>query len=78
MRIRFRKSVWLPATLLLYAAVMSAYFGPSLIAEGQAAKFWISVGVELIFVAGLFFALRHKEKLQGERMEREKDLKQQD
>lgn len=75
MKSRFKKSLWLPATLLLYAAVMSAYFGPTLIAEGQAVKFWISVGVEVIFVVGLFFALRHKEKLAGQRLEREKNFK---
>lgn len=71
---RLKKSIWLPATLALYAGVMSAYFGPQLIAEGNAVKFWISVGVEAVFVVGLYFALRRKEKLQSERIEREKNL----
>lgn len=62
-RKKFKKSIWLPLTLALYAGVMSAYFGPELIAEGLALKFWISVGVEVIFIIGLFFALRRKEKL---------------
>lgn len=67
--------MWLPLTLALYAGVMSAYFGPQLISEGQALKFWISVGVEAVFVVGLFFALRHKEKLQNRRLEVEEELK---
>lgn len=62
-RKRLKKSIWVPATLALYAAAMSAYFGPRLISEGQGIKLWISVGVEVVFIVGLFFALRRKEKL---------------
>lgn len=49
--------------LALYAMVISCVFGPKLIAEGLAAKFWISVAVEAIVVVGLFFALKKKESL---------------
>lgn len=62
-RKKLKKSIWLPIILALYAGAMSAYFGLGLIAEGLALKFWISVGVEVVFIVGLFFALRHKEKL---------------
>ncbi|MCH5214312.1 MAG: hypothetical protein J1E97_03895 [Muribaculaceae bacterium] len=62
-RKHFPKSIWLPLTLLIYAGAFSGYFGPRLIREGMALKFWISVGVELIFIVGLYFALRRKEKL---------------
>lgn len=60
---KFRKSLWLPLALAAYSAIMSCYFGPSLISDGQAPKFWISVGVEFIVVVALFFVLRRKEKL---------------
>ena len=60
---KIRKSVWLPAALALYAAAMSLYFGPRLIAEGLAVKLWVSVAVEAIVVVGLYFALRRKEHL---------------
>lgn len=63
MKRKFKKSVLLPVGLGLYALAMSLYFGPRLIAEGQGVKFWISVGVEVLFVVALFFALRKKEKL---------------
>lgn len=53
--------------LALYGLAMSLYFGPRLIAEGQAVKFWISVGVEAAFVIGLYFALNRKEKLAANR-----------
>ena len=64
-RRKIRKSLWLPATLALYSGVMDWYFGPKLIAEGQSLKFWISVGVEAVFIVALFFVLRRKEKLAG-------------
>lgn len=63
MRRKLKKSIWMPAALAIYAAAMSAYFGPKLIAEGLALKFWISVAVEVIFIVGLYFALRHRERL---------------
>lgn len=55
--------MWLPLVLALYAAAMSCYFGPRLIAQGMAAKLWISVAVEAVIVIALFFALRRKENL---------------
>lgn len=59
--------MWLPGVLAAYAAIMSAYFGPGLIKEGYALKFWISVGVEAVVIFILFLALRRKEKLQNRR-----------
>lgn len=59
---RLRKSVWLPAALAVYAGVMTAYFGPGLLEDGQDVKLWVSVGVEVVVVVGLFFALRAKER----------------
>lgn len=70
-RRKFKKSWWLPWTLALYAAAMSVYFGPRLIQEGYQTKFWISVGVEATVILLLFFALRHKEKLQERREAKE-------
>ena len=64
---RIKKYIWLPLVLALYATAMTLYFGPGLIKEGQAVKLWISVGVEALFIIGLFFALRRKEKLQSSR-----------
>ena len=63
MRRKLKRSWWLPAILAIYFAAMSAYFGPRLIAEGLALKFWLSVGFEVIIVVALYFALRRKERL---------------
>lgn len=60
---KIKKSVWVPLALAVYAAAMSCFYGPDLISEGRALKFWISVAVEALVVIGVFFALRHKEKL---------------
>lgn len=60
---KFKKSIWLPTVLGIYLAAMSCYFGPRLIAEGRASKFWISVAFEVVLITGLYFALRRKEKL---------------
>lgn len=57
------KSIWLPIILTLYCVVMTCYFGSRLIEEGREVKLWISVGVEILVIVALFFALRRKEKL---------------
>lgn len=67
MRKKLKKSLWLPPLLAVYCAVMDIYFGPRLIAEGRASKFWISVAFEAVVVIGLFFALRRKEHLASHR-----------
>lgn len=64
-RSNFRKSIWLSLGLALYCGGMSWYFGPKLIAEGRASKFWISVAFEAVIIIGLFFALRRKERLKN-------------
>lgn len=66
-RRKLKKSIVAPLAIGIYAAAMTLYFGPRLIAEGQAFKLWISVAVEVVFIVGLFFALRRKEKLAATR-----------
>ena len=66
MKAKFRKSVYIPILFTIYAICMDLVFGPRLISEGMATKFWVSVGIEIIVIVALFFALRKKEKLSGE------------
>lgn len=67
MKRRLKKSRWLPWLLAIYAAAMAIYFGPQLLADGQYAKFWISLGAEAAAITGLYFVLCRKERLRDER-----------
>lgn len=73
-RRKFKRSYWLPWVLAIYAGAMSVYFGPRLIAEGEAVRFWISVGAEVLIIVALFFALRHKEKMRARREEEARQI----
>lgn len=66
-RKRLKKYIWLPLTLALYGGAMGAYFGPKVIAEGNALTFWLSAAFYLLILVGLFFALRKKEHLANTR-----------
>ena len=55
---------------------MSVYFGPRLIAEGEAVRFWISVGAEILIIVALFFALRRKEKLKARREDEARQIEE--
>lgn len=59
-----KKYFWLPLCLLIYAVAISLYFGPTLIAVGHSYRLWISVAVEVVVILGVFFTLRHKDKMQ--------------
>lgn len=72
MKRKLKKSNWLPWILAVYAAAMSIYFGPELIASGNHTRFWITLVAEALCITGVYFALRRKERLQAEREEKEK------
>lgn len=57
--------------LAAYAIFMTLFFGLNLLKEGQAARFWITLGAEAIVIVLAFFALRRREIL---RNQRKKDL----
>lgn len=66
-RKRLKKYIWLPILLLLYGGAMGVYFGPKVIAEGNALTFWLSAAFYVVILVGLFFALRKKERLANTR-----------
>lgn len=65
------KYIWLPALLAIYFIGMTIYFGLDLLRQGEAARFWLTVGAEAVVLTALVFFLRKREKL---RSEREKDI----
>ena len=65
------KYIWLPALLAVYFLGMTFYFGLDLLRQGEATRFWLTVGAEVAVLTALVFFLKKREKL---RMERESDL----
>lgn len=65
------KYIWLPTLLAIYFLGMTFYFGIDLLRQGEALRFWLTVGAELAVLTALVFFLKKREKL---RAEREKDI----
>ncbi|MDE6511110.1 MAG: hypothetical protein K2L00_03330 [Muribaculaceae bacterium] len=65
------KYIWLPVLLAVYFLGMTFYFGLDLLRQGEATRFWLTVGAEVAVLTALVFFLKKREKL---RMERESDL----
>ena len=57
--------------LVAYGLFMTLFFGLDLLKSGQALRFWLTLGAEIIVVTLAFFALRKRDRL---RKERKKDL----
>ncbi len=64
-RPRLRKSVVLPAILLVYLAVM-CYIGRGELRAGHYAYYFTIAGLSLLCIVGLFFTLRRRERRRAE------------
>lgn len=53
--------------LVIYSLFMLLYFGLDLLKEGQSARFWITLGVDLLVLIGAFFALRRRDRLREQK-----------
>ena len=53
--------------LALYAIFMTLYFGLDLLKSGNIARFWITLGAEIIVIILAFFALRKRDRLREQR-----------
>ncbi|MDE7403025.1 MAG: hypothetical protein K2M87_06405 [Muribaculaceae bacterium] len=62
---KVKRSVWLPIVLLIYIIAMTAWFAPSLIAQGEVLRLVLVVGVELVIIAILYILLKRREKQSG-------------
>lgn len=61
------KYIWLPALLAVYFLGMTFYFGFDLLCQGEAMRFWLTVGAEVVVLVLLTFFLKKREKLRAER-----------
>lgn len=61
---KYRKSVWLPAVLLVYTTAIAIYFLPRNTAIGDTEKF-LTVGASYLIIALLWVVLRKQEKRRG-------------
>ena len=53
--------------LAVYALFMTFYFGLDLLRSGQAVRFWVTLGAEIIVIVLAFFALRKREMYRDQR-----------
>ena len=57
---KVKRHIVVTAILLLYLAVMAILFGKDLLRQGQYFRFYATIGLELIVIAGCFFALKRR------------------
>lgn len=69
---RFKKYQFVTLLLLAYALFMTFYFGIDLIHNGQAVRFWITAGAEIIVIILAYFALKRRD-LYREQRKKEKE-----
>lgn len=72
---RTKIHIWLPLALLIYVAIMAFQFKDDLLGAGRHYQFYATIGVELIVIALLYFFLRKRAKLRGEREDEERRLR---
>lgn len=70
---KYRKSTWLPVTLLVYTTAMAVYFIPRNTEISDMEKY-LTVGLSYVIIALSWMVLRKKEKTQ-ERRERDLENK---
>ena len=64
---KLRRSVWMPILLLIYLAVMTIWFAPRLIAEGETVRLIVVVLSELAIIYALRVFLVKKERQDKEK-----------
>lgn len=64
---KIKKHQFITCLLALYALFMTLYFGLDLLREGQALRFWLTIGAETTVIILAFFALRRRDMLREQR-----------
>ena len=64
---KLRRSVWMPILLLIYLAVMTTWFAPRLIPEGETVRLIVVVLSELAIIYALRVFLVKKERQDKEK-----------
>ena len=67
---KLRRSVWMPILLLIYLAVMTTWFAPRLIDEGETVRLIVVVLSELAIIYALRVFLVKKERQDKEKGKR--------
>ena len=60
---KFKKSVVLPIAVSIYFLGMCIVYGPKMIANGEAIKFWMIALAEVVIIIGMALFLRKREKI---------------
>ncbi len=64
-----KKYIWLPIVLAVYFLFMTFKFGIRLLSEGEALKFWLTVGSECVVLIALYFVLKKRQEYRDRRDE---------
>lgn len=55
-----KRYILIPSLLMIYFIAMTALFGVDLLRKGEYFRFFSTVAVELLLIAGSYFALRRR------------------
>ena len=58
---KFKKSTWMPLSLLIYTTAMAAYFLPKN-SEISTTEKWVTFGASYVIIGVLWYVLRLKER----------------
>lgn len=61
----FKRYQVITVLLVIYALFMTFYFGLDLLKNGEATRFWLTVGGELLCIVLAFFALRRRDSFRN-------------
>ena len=60
---KIKKSIWLPAAIVIYFICMTCMFAPELIRTNQTARLFTVAGLEIIVIIALYFFLKKREEI---------------
>lgn len=68
---KIQKYQFITCLLAIYALFMTFYFGTDLLKSGQALRFWLTLGGEVVFIILTYFALKRRDMYRAARKERQ-------
>ena len=73
---KLKKHQFVTGLIAIYAIFMALYFGPDLLKEGKALRFWVTLGCEAIVIVLAYFALKRRDEYREQKRSMEKEESQ--
>ena len=64
---KIKRHQFITAILIIYGLFMTLYFGLDLLSSGQALRFWLTLGGEIVLIVMTYFALRQRDIMRQNR-----------